>query len=119
METVDLKEKFSQFSDHWSPKIVGELNGQLVKLAKLKGEFVWHHHKNEDELFMVIKGELTIKFRDKDIQLKEGQLFIIPKGIEHMPVAKEECHVMLFEPKTVLNKGNVINEKTVKHIEEI
>jgi mannose-6-phosphate isomerase-like protein (cupin superfamily) len=119
METVDLKEKFSQFSDHWSPKIVGELNGQLVKLAKLKGEFVWHHHENEDELFMVIKGELTIKFRDKDIQLKEGQLFIIPKGIEHMPVTKEECHVMLFEPKTVLNTGNVINEKTVKHIEEI
>lgn len=119
MKPVDLKEKFSQFSDHWSPKIVGELNGQLVKLAKLKGEFVWHHHENEDELFMVMKGELTIKFRDKDIQLNEGQFFIIPRGIEHMPVAKEECHVMLFEPNTVLNTGNVVNEKTLKKIEKI
>ncbi|MCG8685246.1 MAG: cupin domain-containing protein [Desulfobacterales bacterium] len=119
MKPVDLKEKFAQFSDHWSPKIVGELNGQLVKLAKLKGEFVWHHHEKEDELFMVIKGELTIKLKDKDIQLNEGQFFIIPKGIEHMPVAKEECHVMLFEPKTVINTGNVVNEKTVKNIKKI
>lgn len=119
METVDLEEKFSQFSDHWSPKIVGELNGQLVKLAKLKGEFVWHHHENEDELFMVVKGELTIRLRDKEIQLNEGQFFIIPRGIEHMPVAREECHVMLFEPKTVLNTGNVVNEKTVQHLEEL
>lgn len=119
MKTVDLKEKFSQFSDHWRPKIVGELNGQLVKLAKLKGAFVWHHHEEEDELFMVMKGELTIKLRDEEIQLKEGQFFIIPRGIEHMPVAREECHVMLFEPKTVLNTGNVVNEKTVKDIEKL
>ena len=119
MEIVDIKEKFSQFSDHWSPKIVGELNGQLVKLAKLKGEFVWHHHEKEDELFMVIKGELTIKLKDKDIHLTEGQFFIIPKGVEHMPVAKKECHVMLFEPKAVLNTGNVVNEKTVRNIEKI
>lgn len=119
MNTVDLKEKFSQFSDHWRPKIVGELNGQLVKLAKLKGEFVWHHHENEDELFMVMKGELTIRLRDKEIQLKEGQFFIIPRGIEHLPVAREECHVMLFEPKTVLNTGNVVNEKTVEDVEKI
>ncbi|MBT8334199.1 MAG: cupin domain-containing protein, partial [Deltaproteobacteria bacterium] len=94
MNSIDLKEKFSEFNEFWSPKIVGELNGQLVKLAKLKGEFVWHHHENEDELFMVIKGELTIKLQDQDIQLGEGQFFIIPKGVEHLPVAKEECHVM-------------------------
>ncbi len=119
METIDLKDKFSQFSDFWSPKIVGELNGQLVKLAKLKGEFVWHHHENEDELFMVIKGSLTIKTRDKDIQLAEGQFFIIPRGVEHMPVADEECHVLLFEPDTVLNTGNVVNERTVQFIEKI
>ena len=119
MKTVDLKEKFSQFSDHWRPKIVGELNGQLVKLAKLKGEFVWHHHENEDELFMVIKGKLTIRLRDEEIHLAEGQFFIIPRGVEHMPVAREECHVMLFEPKTVLNTGNIVNDKTVKDIEKI
>jgi mannose-6-phosphate isomerase-like protein (cupin superfamily) len=119
MKTVDLKEKLSQFNDLWSPKIVGELNGQLVKLAKLKGEFVWHHHENEDELFMVLNGKLTIKLREEDVHLSEGQFFIIPKGIEHMPVAKEECHVMLFEPKTVLNTGNVVNEKTVQNIKKI
>lgn len=119
MNTIDLKEKFSQFNEFWSPKIVGELNGQLVKLAKLKGEFVWHHHENEDELFMVIKGELTIKLKDQDIQLSEGQFFIIPKGVEHLPVAKEECHVMLFEPKSVLNTGNGVNEKTVKKLENL
>ena len=119
MKTVDLKEKLSQFNDLWSPKIVGELNGQLVKLAKLKGEFVWHHHENEDELFMVLNGKLTIKLREEDVHLSEGQFFIIPKGIEHMPVAEEECHVMLFEPKTVLNTGNVVNEKTVQNIKKI
>ena len=119
MKTVDLKEKLSQFNDLWSPKIVGELNGQLVKLAKLKGEFVWHHHQGEDELFMVLNGKLTIKLRDEDVHLSEGQFFIIPKGIEHMPVAEEECHVMLFEPKSVLNTGNVINDKTVQNIETI
>lgn len=119
MNSVDLEEKFSQFDEYWSPKIVGELNEQLVKVAKLKGEFVWHHHENEDELFMVIKGNLTIKLRDKDIQLSQGQFFIIPRGVEHLPVADEECHVMLFEPKTVLNTGNVVNEKTVKDIEKI
>lgn len=119
METIDIKEKFSQFSDFWSPKIVGELNGQLVKLAKLKGAFVWHHHENEDELFMVIKGSLTIKLRDKDVQIAEGQFFIIPRGVEHLPVADEECHVLLFEPDTVLNTGNVVNERTVQAIEKI
>ena len=119
MKAIDLEEKFSQFTEYWSPKVVGELNGQLVKLAKLKGEFVWHHHENEDELFMVIKGELTIKLKDQDIHLNEGQFFIIPKGVEHLPVAEEECYVMLFEPKSVLNTGNVVNEKTVENLEKI
>lgn len=119
MDIVDLEDKFSQFSELWSPKIVGELNGQLVKLAKLKGEFVWHHHEKEDELFMVIKGELIIKLRDKDIQLNEGQFFIIPKGVEHLPVAEEECHVMLFEPKSVVNTGNIVGEKTKETLEKL
>lgn len=119
MESIDLEEKFSQFNEFWSPKIVGELNGQFVKLAKLQGEFVWHHHENEDELFMVIKGKLTIKLKDQDIQLGEGQFFIIPKGVEHLPVAQEECHVMLFEPKSVLNTGNVVNEKTVEKLQKL
>ena len=119
MIPVDIKEKLGQFDEYWSPKIVGELNGQLVKLAKLKGEFVWHHHDSEDELFMVIQGKLTIKLRERDVQLQEGQFFIIPKGVEHMPVALEECHVMLFEPGSVLNTGNIVNEKTVREIEKI
>ncbi len=119
MNVVDLKEKFSLFNEYWSPKIAGELNGQYVKLAKLKGEFVWHHHEHEDELFMVVKGKLTIKLKDQNIELNEGQFFIIPRGVEHLPVAEEECHVMLFEPKSVLNTGNTKNEKTVEKLETI
>ncbi len=119
MEKVDLQEKFSLFHEHWQPKIVGELNDQYVKVAKLKGEFIWHHHDEEDELFWVIKGRLTIKLRDTDIDLREGQFFIIPHGVEHMPVAEKECHVVLFEPKTVLNTGNVQNEKTVETLDYI
>jgi len=119
MKIVDLKEKFSLFDKFWSPKIVGELNGQYVKLAKLKGEFVWHQHENEDELFMVVKGKLTIKLKDQNIALTEGQFFIIPRGVEHLPVAEEECHVMFFEPNTALNTGNVKNEKTIENLEKI
>ncbi len=119
MKTVDLKEKFLLINEFWSPKIVGELNDQYVKLAKLKGEFVWHNHENEDELFMVVKGELTIKLKEKNIELTEGQFFIIPAGVEHLPVAEEECHVMLFEPMTVLNTGNVKNERTVENLEKM
>lgn len=119
MSIIDLKEKFSLFDEYWTPKIVGELNGQYVKLAKLKGEFVWHQHENEDELFMVAQGRLKIKLRDRDVDLQEGQFFIIPKGVEHLPVAEEECHVMLFEPKSVLNTGNVKDAKTVENLEFI
>ena len=119
MDIVDLKEKFSLFDEYWKPKIVGELNGQYVKLAKLKGEFVWHQHENEDELFMLVKGSLKIRLKAKDIDLTEGQFFIIPRGVEHLPVAEEECHVVLFEPKSVLNTGNIKNEKTVEELESI
>ncbi|HIP39243.1 MAG TPA: cupin domain-containing protein [Desulfocapsa sulfexigens] len=119
MNKVDLKEKFSLFNEHWQPRIAGELNGQYVKLAKLKGEFIWHQHENEDELFMVIKGKLKIKLRDNEIDLDEGQFFIIPRGVEHLPVAEEEVHVMLFEPKTVLNTGDRKNEKTLEKLQKI
>ncbi len=119
MEKVNLIEKLALFNDHWSPKIVGELNGQHVKLVKLKDEFVWHHHDNEDELFLVVKGQLTIKFRDGDVILDEGEFLIIPRGVEHKPVAEEEVHVLLFEPQSTLNTGNVRDAKTVDYLETI
>jgi mannose-6-phosphate isomerase-like protein (cupin superfamily) len=112
MEKVNITEKFSLFQDYWSPRIAGELNDAYVKLVKLKGEFVWHHHEAEDEMFLVVKGRLLIKFRDRDVWLNEGEFLIIPKGIEHMPVAEDEVQVMLLEPKTTVNTGNVQNEKT-------
>lgn len=113
MEKVNIIEKLGLFKDYWSPKIVGELNDSYVKIAKLKGEFVWHKHESEDELFLVIKGELLIKLRSKDISLKEGEFVIIPRGVEHLPVAFEEVHVALIEPKSTVNTGNVESEKTV------
>ena len=117
MDKVNPIEKLKMFNELWSPKIVGELNGSFVKLAKLQGEFVWHHHDNEDELFFVVKGKLLIKFKDKDVNITEGEFIIIPKGEEHMPVAKEEVHVMLIEPKATLNTGNVENERTLENLE--
>ena len=119
MEKVNLNEKFGLFSEYWSPKIVGELNGQLVKLAKLKGEFLWHHHESEDELFLVVQGQLVIELREQNITLHEGEFFIVPRGVEHRPVAAEEVHVLLFEPKSTLNTGNVQNEITQEELEEI
>lgn len=119
MEKVNLVKKFNAFDEHWSPKIVGELNGQCVKIVKVKGEFVWHHHDVEDELFMVLKGRLTVKFRDRDITLEEGEFLIVPHGVEHKPVAEEEAHVLLFEPRATLNTGNVRNERTVETPEAI
>jgi len=119
MDKVNLKEKLSRFTDLWSPKIVGELNGQLVKLVKLKGEFVWHHHENEDELFLVVKGRLVIKFRDRDVTLEPGEFLIVPKGVEHKPVADEETEVLLFEPASTLNTGNVLNDRTVATLQQI
>jgi mannose-6-phosphate isomerase-like protein (cupin superfamily) len=119
MDKINLSEKFSLFTDHWSPKITGELNGQQVKLVKFKGEFVWHHHETEDELFLVVNGSFDMHFRDKVVTLNEGELIIVPHGIEHKPVAKEEVHVLLFEPATTLNTGNTENERTVKELHRI
>ena len=119
MEKVNLVQKFSLFGEQWSPKIVGELNGQQVKLAKLQGSFVWHHHQDEDELFYVVKGSLKILLRDKTIELAEGEFFIVPRGVEHLPVAEEEVWVLLFEPGTTLNTGNIVNEKTKEALEQI
>jgi mannose-6-phosphate isomerase-like protein (cupin superfamily) len=119
MNKVNLTEKFSLFSDFSSPKIAGELNGQQVKLVKMKGEFVWHHHETEDELFYVVKGSFDMHFRDKIVTVNEGEFLIVPHGVEHKPVANEEVHIMLFEPATTLNTGNTVNEKTVNELDRI
>ena len=119
MDKINLLEKFGLFNDQWSPKIVGELNGQQVKLVKFQGEFVWHHHDHEDELFMVIRGSFRMEFTDKTVVLNEGDIIIVPKGIEHRPVAENEAWVLLFEPASTLNTGNVINEKTKTTLESI
>lgn len=115
MEKINIAQKFTLFNDYWSPKIVGELNDSVVKFVKVKGEFVWHHHENEDELFLIVKGRLLIKFRDRDVWLNEGEMLIIPRGVEHCPVAEEEVHIILLEPKNTLNTGNVQNERSVVH----
>jgi mannose-6-phosphate isomerase-like protein (cupin superfamily) len=114
LEVVDLSQKFELFSEHWRPKIVGELNDSYIKLARLRGEFVWHQHEHEDELFLVIKGSLVIRLRDRDLTLTEGQLVIIPRGVEHLPVTEQEVQVLLMEPKSTLNTGDVVNERTVE-----
>jgi len=119
MEAINLSRKFSLFRDYWRPKIVGELNDAYVKLVKVKGEFVWHHHEGEDELFLVVKGRLRIRLRDRDLHLNPGELAIIPRGVEHQPVAEEEAHVLLLEPKSTLNTGNIKNERTVADLERI
>jgi mannose-6-phosphate isomerase-like protein (cupin superfamily) len=119
MEVVNLAQKFSLFSDCWSPKIVGELNGQQVKVAKLHGEFIWHQHEHEDELFLVVKGRLRMKLRDREVTINAGEFFIVPKGVEHLPIAEEEVHVVLLEPASTLNTGNVRNERTVETLDRV
>ena len=119
MNKVNIDEKLSLFSEHWDPKIVGELNGQYVKLVKFKGEFVWHKHDNEDEMFFVLKGKFNMEYRDKTFEISENEFVIVPKGVEHKPVAKEEASVMLFEPKTILNTGDTRNEFTKENLQEI
>jgi mannose-6-phosphate isomerase-like protein (cupin superfamily) len=119
MQTVNLAEKFSKFQDYWNPRVLGELNDFAVKAVKLKGEFVWHHHDVEDELFLVTKGTLRMRFRDHESIVREGEFIIVPHGIEHQPVADEEVHLLLLEPKATLNTGNVINERTVRRLERI
>jgi mannose-6-phosphate isomerase-like protein (cupin superfamily) len=116
---VNLAEMFGRFREQWSPKIVGEVNDSLVKLTKLQGEFVWHHHEREDELFLVVKGRLRLKLRDQELVLDPGEFAIIPRGVEHLPVADAETHVLLFEPKSTLNTGNIQNERTVAELDRL
>jgi mannose-6-phosphate isomerase-like protein (cupin superfamily) len=118
-EKVNLREKLALFTAPWKPKIVGELNGQQVKLVKFQGPFVWHHHEGEDELFLVVKGRFRMEFRDRHVWLEEGEFLIVPRGVEHRPVAEEEAHVLLFEPASTLNTGNVRNERTVADLERL
>ena len=119
MDKINLAEKFALFSEYWSPKIVGELNGQHVKLAKFKGEFVWHQHEQEDEMFFIVEGTLTIEFRDKTVTLNKGEFMIVPKGVEHKPVAENEVWVMLFEPAATLNTGNAESELTQHQLDRL
>ncbi len=119
VEKVNLAQKLAGFRDHWKPRIVGELNGQQVKLVKFQGAFVWHHHDDEDEMFLVVKGRFRMEFRDREVWLDEGEFLVVPRGIEHRPVAEEEAHVLLFEPASTLNTGNVRNERTVADLERI
>src|SRR5262249_39397745 len=116
MEKVALTEKFAAFHEHWSPRIAGELNGQQVKLVKFKGEFVWHHHEHEDEMFFVHRGRFRLEFRDRVVELGPGEFMIVPRGVEHRPVADNEVEVLLFEPASTLNTGNVQNERTLREL---
>jgi len=119
MQVVNLAEKFAQFSDYYNPRIIGELNGQQIKAAKVKGDFIWHHHENEDELFLVVKGKLTMDFRDKTVDIHPGEFIIVPRGVEHRPRADEETEMLLFEPDSTLNTGNTVNELTREKLEKI
>ena len=119
MKKININQKFNLFNDHWNPKIVAELNGQNVKLAKVKGEFVWHNHEDQDELFFVYKGTLIIEFRDKEVKLKEGDMIVVPKGVDHKPKAKDEVWLILFEPNSILHTGNVKSKLTVKKYKKI
>lgn len=119
MEVVNLAARFALFSDRWSPKIVGELNGQLVKLARFHGEFVWHRHEQEDELFLVVRGRLTIRLRDREVTVREGEFFIVPRGTEHQPVAEDEVQVLLFEPASTVNTGDADGDRTVHQLDRL
>ncbi len=119
MDSINLREKFSRISDHWHPRIVAELNGQHVKLAKMLGAFDWHHHDHEDELFLVVDGRFRMEFRDRVVWIEAGEVLVVPKGVEHRPVAEEEAHVLMFEPAGTLNTGNVRSERTVEQLERI
>ena len=118
-DKINLAQKFSLFQEQWKPKIAAELNGQYVKLVKFSGEFVWHHHDTEDELFLVVKGKMVMHFRDRDVMVDEGEFIVVPRGVEHKPEAIGEAHVMLFEPKSTLNTGNVRDERTLDHLDRI
>jgi mannose-6-phosphate isomerase-like protein (cupin superfamily) len=119
MDKVVLAEKFARISDHWNPRIVGELNGQHVKLVKFEGEFIWHHHEHEDELFLVVDGRFRMDFRDREVWLEPGEFLIVPRGVEHRPVADEEVSVLLFEPASTVNTGNVVATLTRSELERL
>ena len=119
MEKVNVGQKFAAFDEHWSPKIAGELNGQYVKLGKFLGEFIWHHHDDKDEMFLVVKGRFRIEFQDRSEWIEEGEFVVVPRGVEHRAVAEEEAHVMMFEPASKLNTGNVRGERTVEELDRI
>ena len=119
MDKINIAQKFSQIHDHYNPRIAAELNGQQVKFVKFKGEFVFHHHDNEDEMFLVVQGRFRMDFRDRHVWLEEGEFLVVPRGVEHRPVAEEEAHVLLFEPASTLNTGNVRNERTVDVLEKM
>lgn len=120
MQKINLAQKLSMIGDHWNPRIAGELNGQHLKLVKFKGPFTWHHHENEDEMFLVVRGKFRLEYRegsrDEELWIEEGEFIVVPRGVEHRPVAEEECHVLLFEPASTLNTGNVENEFTRKEL---
>ena len=119
MDKVNLAEAFAHISEPWKPRIAGELNGQMVKLVKLEGEFIWHHHDDEDELVLVVSGRFRMDFRERQEWLETGEFLIVPRGVEHRPVAEQEAHVLLFEPATTLNTGNVLNERTVERLDRL
>ena len=119
MDAVNVAEKLSQVNEYWHPTIVGELNQDYIKVVKFQGEFLWHHHEHEDEMFLVVKGRLCIRFRDGDVWMNPGEFCIVPRGVEHMPVAEEEVHVVLFEPRSTLNTGNVRNQRTLEQLDRV
>jgi mannose-6-phosphate isomerase-like protein (cupin superfamily) len=119
IEKVNIAEKLALIGEHWSPRIAGEVNDSYVKLVKFTGEFVWHKHDEEDEMFLVVRGRMLMRLRDGDIEVGEGEFVIVPRGVEHMPVAEEEAHVLLFEPKTTLNTGDIRNERTLPHLQRV
>jgi mannose-6-phosphate isomerase-like protein (cupin superfamily) len=119
VDKVNIEEKLALFDERWKPKIVGELNGQYVKLVKFIGEFVWHHHDDEDELFLVVKGRFRMEFQERSDWIEEGEFIVVPRGVEHRPLAEEEAHVLLFEPASTLNTGNVRNDRTVAELDRI
>jgi mannose-6-phosphate isomerase-like protein (cupin superfamily) len=119
MKTINLQDKFSKFQEHYKPHILAEINDFQVKAVKLKGEFIWHHHDKEDELFLVLMGTLRMKFRTHEAVVREGEFIVVPHGVEHLPVADEEVHILLLEPKSTLNTGNIVNERTVSRLEQI
>lgn len=119
MDIINIAQKFNQFTDHWTPKVIGALNGQQVKIAKIKGDFIWHDHEHEDELFLVIKGTLGIEFRDKTVELQPGEMIIVPRGVEHRPFAREETEIMMFEPSSTVNTGAKEHKYTHKNLERL